>query len=290
MHKLLIATSVALFGVSASAAVAGGHGEKCFDKATLTYKECPTAAAPAPEPAPEPLHDWTGLYVGAHAGYGWFNNDVEVSPLTGFGALFAAGALPSSLDYSADGALLGGQIGYNHQIDELVLGVEADIAWSGIDGSESASGAITTAVVGTTSTAVVAPTVINTPLGIRSETEIDWLSTLRLRGGYTVTPEALLFITGGLAIADVERTDVISVDGVDAWGFNESDIRYGWTLGGGLEYALDSNWSVKAEYLYVDLGGEDYTLDPLVAATTTCCTSDDDLTGHIARIGVNYKF
>lgn len=278
MRSFFVAAATAALFASAGASALAEEA-LCFDKATLSYTECPKAPAPAPQP--DPVHDWSGFYLGAHAGYGWFPNDVDFDLEPAFGPIFAGAGLPTTLDYIADGAVLGAQVGYNHQIETIVIGVEADIAWSWIDGSDSASG-VFSQVVGDTAR-------IDIPLTLRSETDIDWLSTIRLRGGFTPTPEALVYLTGGLAIADVGRTDSLTAPTV-GWGFDESDVRYGFTIGGGLEYALDEDWSVKGEYLYMDLGSESGVLGPISGATTTtCCSSKDDLTGHLLRIGLNYS-
>ena len=83
----------------------------------------------------------------------------------------------------------------------------------------------------------------------------------------------LPYVTGGFAWGHNEVTDLFD-------GFTSDNTHYGWTVGAGLEYAVTNNWTVKAEYLYMDLGKEYY--DSIGA--------DVGLTSSTARLGVNYKF
>ena len=159
------------------------------------------ATAPAPYVAAVPVFTWTGLYAGVNAGYGWGTQKG--------GADAAYGKL--------DGAQVGGAVGYNYQMGQIVLGVEGDDAWNNARGS----------VVGATA----------------KSTNV---ATARGRVGYAVD-RVLLFTTGGYAGGKVER----SVGAVSA-----SDWHHGYALGGGMEYAFTSNVSAKAEYLYTDLSSK----------------------------------
>lgn len=172
---------------------------------------------------------------------------------TGFYAGFNAGYGWGNSKYgfdgsntSPEGALLGGTIGYNYQWGQTVFGVESDIDWNNAKGS------------------------IGCGLGT-CETKSDWLGTTRLRLGYAVD-RFMPYITGGAAYGNVKA----NVPGV---GF-DSDTKLGWTVGGGAEYAFTPNWSVKAEYLYVDLG----------KLNCASCGSTVKFNENIVRAGVNYKF
>ncbi len=211
----------------------------------------PYRPPPAYEPVYEPardvrLDDWSGFYAGANAGYGW-GNDSAVT-LYGPGISGSAGAV------QPDGWFGGGQIGYNRQFDRLVLGVEADL--QGADISDSSSG----------------------PVG-QSSVDINWFSTVRGRVGYAMGP-ALLYVTGGFAFADVDYT--VTGTGPFAAAMSDSKIKTGYTLGGGLEWAFAPQWSLKTEYLYVDLGNEALSNGPI--------TSSSDTDFHTVRVGLNYHF
>src|SRR6185437_9888119 len=71
-------------------------------------------AAPPPAPVYTPVFSWTGFYAGINGGYGWGGN-------TSFSAPF-----PSS-SFDTSGGLVGGTLGYNYQMNQLVFGVEGDI-------------------------------------------------------------------------------------------------------------------------------------------------------------------
>jgi outer membrane immunogenic protein len=150
------------------------------------------------------------------------------------------------------GGQAGGTAGYNYQIGKVVVGVEGDIDWSGLSGSASSPGC---------------------PGGC--STSDSWLSTVRGRAGYSLG-RFMPYVTGGLAVGDIRA---------GAPGFSGGDTtNAGWTVGAGLEVALPGNWTAKAEYLRVDLGGFN---------CTGCGALPPDnvsLQENVFRAGVNYHF
>jgi outer membrane immunogenic protein len=154
-----------------------------------------------------------------------------------------------------DGWYGGGQVGYNAQFDRLVLGVEADL--QGADISDSTSG--------------VGPAGFST-----ANVDVNWFSTVRGRVGYAAGP-ALLYVTGGLAFADVDYS--VTAPGVT---LSKSSIKTGYALGGGIEWAFDPNWSLKSEYLFVDLGDE--------ALSSGGFSSRSETEFRTVRVGLNYRF
>jgi outer membrane immunogenic protein len=155
-------------------------------------------------------------------------------------------------DAKTSGGLAGGTIGYNYQIGQAVLGVEGDMDWSNIKGN----------------------TITGICTGGTCETKNSWLSTARGRLGYAYD-RWLPFVTGGAAFGDIKATPV----GLGS----ETSTRTGWTAGGGLEAAINGPWTVKVEYLYVDLGKAD--------CNTACGTPTDvDFKAHVVRAGLNYRF
>jgi outer membrane immunogenic protein len=147
------------------------------------------------------------------------------------------------------GFVVGGTIGYNLQTGAWVWGLEGDIDYSDIKGTTACAGP-------------------------DCETRLSWLGTARGRIGYAGWGGFMPYITGGAAFGSVKAT---------RFG-DASETRIGWTVGGGLEYGLFSNWSVKAEYLYVDLGSFD--------CGATCGAATDNVTfhSHVVRAGLNYRF
>jgi outer membrane immunogenic protein len=125
---------------------------------------------------------------------------------------------------------------------------------------------------------------------------IDWFGTLRGRLGWTPTPPLLIYATGGLAYGQVKTN--VSFTGFDsdsglsaASAVTKNDTRAGWTVGGGAEWMFASQWSIKAEYLFYDLGTQ--SIDQTVALS--CCDftaihSDAHYRGSIVRGGVNFHF
>jgi outer membrane immunogenic protein len=273
--KLALASVVGIAAISAGAAVAADL--------PAAYR-LPVKAVVAP-PAPS----WTGFYIGGNVGYGWDNTSSGVSAAStdptlapALAAELAAGVYPTSLSPSAKGVIGGGQVGYNWQLaSQGLIGLEADLQGSGIKGS--ASQTLSAPLFDTTSTGVTK--------------SIDWFGTVRGRLGLLVTPQWLLYGTGGFAYGQAKSsfstTDLtagcvppgISICAAGA----SSGVRTGWTAGAGAEAMLTPNWSVKVEYLYVDLGSSalsipSSTIPAIVFGTSTTFRE------QIARVGVNYHF
>lgn len=171
------------------------------------------------------------------------------------GSSMSDASINPALNLDSDGFIGGGTLGYNFQSGQIVWGLEADISYTDLD-----SGLRGVGYFGA------------------STASIDWLSTIRGRVGLDFNGW-MPFVTAGLAIADAEMT-------VNAGGNGKSETLTGWTVGGGLEVKLDRNWSVKTEYLFVDLGDLSTRQPPLAAPPLR--TSFDEL--HIVRAGINYKF
>jgi outer membrane immunogenic protein len=124
---------------------------------------------------------------------------------------------------------------------------------------------------------------------------VDWLATVRARAGVS-SGMGFFYVTGGLPIADASFSREIFVPGdgcpaTPCHAVRDSATLTGWTVGAGGEYALTRNWSLKAEYLFVDLGSglDDTTASRFVAGQSLSHSADiDDL--HIVRAGLNYRF
>jgi outer membrane immunogenic protein len=229
--------------------------------------------------APPPPCVWCGWYLGANVGGGWSEstgNFVTATP--DFGPAIAAGEVPFNLSLNPGGAIGGGQIGYNWQSGAWVYGIEADIQGSGVRKSLAVAAGV--APVSTISDAA---------------DELDWFGTVRGRVGVAARPNWLLYATGGLAYGQTRDSDHIfdPADPIAGGNFasNVSQTRAGWTLGGGTEWMFLPKWSIKVEYLYVDLGSSTATL-----LTTNAFFPTSSLTYqfthryNIARVGLNYHF
>ena len=138
----------------------------------------------------------------------------------------------------------GGQLGYNWQLSPFVYGIETDIQASAADDT-------------------FAPYKFSNP----------WFGTLRARVGFAAADNVLLYATGGLAYGELKG---------EFFGLGEDKTLVGWTAGAGIEYGFlfAPRWSVKLEYLYMDLTSRTYSVTGV----------DNGLHSNFLRLGVNYRF
>jgi outer membrane immunogenic protein len=191
-------------------------------------------AMPTKAPMYEAAYNWTGFYVGINGGAGWGRSNWDA-----FGT-----------EFNTSGGLVGGTIGYNYQMGQVVLGLEGDGDWSGLRGSGSCA-------------------------GLSCETRNNWLATARGRIGYSFG-RVMPYVTGGGAFGDVKSS-------LAGFG-SQTTTKAGWTLGGGAEVAIAGPWTAKIEYLYVDLGKAG--CDAVACGAPT----DVSFTSNIVRAGINYRF
>jgi outer membrane immunogenic protein len=196
-----------------------------------------SAASAADIEAPVP-YDWSGLYVGLHAGYLWADVDVDEE-----GAPVATGG-------SIDGFVGGALAGFNFQLDPLVLGIEGDFGWTDADGSGRA---------------------------VVEEFDYDydlmWIAHVRGRAGFAFD-RALIFAAGGLAIADLDIDQQPELQLLGTY--------YGWTIGGGIDYALTDSLIGRLEYLHDEFGEKDYNDEGEDYSA--------DFSADIVRAALSYKF
>jgi outer membrane immunogenic protein len=206
-----------------------------------------------PPYAPLPAFTWEGAYAGFNAGA-------------------AIGASEFAYPASLNGAAFTGglELGYNSQVTpNFVAGFEADVDYRGPIGGGG-----------------------NNPAFV-SSSDNGYLGTFRLRLGYVALDHLLIYGTGGVAYGNV-------IAPTQFWGFglpgafgvriNHNDtLLAGWTGGGGVEYAINPTWSVKAEYLYAQL--EHFTPAYWTAVPSFAPVRIDTRSAaHIVRAGVNYHF
>ena len=224
---------------------------------------------------------WTGFYVGANVGYNFGDSDpVSVTPANSATANYwnpsiNARSQPNSIGVDRDGFIGGVHAGYNVQSGTLVYGIEADFSWLGGDSGTTVLTPAQGLFLANNSTATH---------------ELDWLGTVRGRLGLLLQPQLLAYVTGGLAYGNV-NTGFSARFPADAFAGSTSKTEIGWTVGGGLEWALNRNWLIRGEYLYYDLGSTDFTtVGSLNASGRGTFIGSADTTGHIARAGISYKF
>jgi outer membrane immunogenic protein len=238
------------------------------------YKVAPAIAAP----------NWAGWYIGANAGWvGSADNTItNTGTDTGTHGLGSSigGEIPAAIDLGYSGFIGGGQLGYNWQAGNWVYGLEADF-----DGA-SAKSSISIPDPPTLS-GLIAPVTTN------ATRELDWLGTFRGRIGITPAAPFLLYATGGLAVGKHQLGIgvVAPAAAPPANLFNQtSSTSAGWTIGAGAEWMFAPHWSLKAEYLYVDLGNISSTINYAYGANTSSLTATVRDTMNIVRGGINYHF
>jgi outer membrane immunogenic protein len=212
---------------------------------------------------------WTGVYGGLNGGYGVGNTsfrefkyfDPAAPPLPGELTHYISSFAPQKV--SPQGALAGGQVGYNWQFNRVVVGVEGDAQWSGQKD---------------TACAIRCPETLTQ--------RFNWLATARARIGYA-DRGYLLYLTAGGAWAGIEESDLFS-SGVADYTSTFKTAKGGWVAGGGIEAWLFGNWTGKIEYLHFDLGTINHSF-PVSGALVTALGSRSRIRNDIVRVGVNYK-
>jgi outer membrane immunogenic protein len=242
------------------------------------------ADVPLPGPAPipptsyyptsyypvSPAVNWGGVYIGLNGGYG-------------LGKSNWSNSLGSTGNFPVKGGVFGGTLGVNYAGfgDWVLLGFEGDFDWSGASGSGGCS-VLDAGLPGET---------LVLPPGSTCQTRIDWLSTFRLRAGYTWS-HFLFYATAGGAVGDFRISSQPS-----GFGHNPS-APLGWAAGAGVEYLFNDAISVKLEYLYVNLTKVSCPSGTLCSAdnlepqniTRTLSSGSVSFTENLIRAGVNYKF
>ncbi len=221
--------------------VAGAVVAALLSVGTASAADLPSRkAAPAAPFVQAPSFTWTGLYAGLNAGYafGQFNDN----------------NIGGNRFRKADGFVGGGQIGYNYQINQIVLGVEADGQLSQFDAKAN-------------------------PINARGygKGEVGYFGTVRGRLGYAMG-RTMIYGTGGWAYGQAKVSTVPGV-AINALASDKNNLS-GYALGAGVEHALTNNITVRGEYMYVDLDKKAYFLPNTKVGTDF----------SVVRLGANYKF
>lgn len=205
------------------------------------------------------VYDWTGFYVGAHVGGGWGDKDWVFYQSVG-GPVVP----PSLTSHNVNGALAGGQFGYNYQAGAWVFGIEGEGSWTDLKGDS------------------VCP---NPAAGCSSK--VEWMASVAGRLGYAWN-NVLLYAKGGGVWAGDKHNVSFALTPV----FNETAgnvTRSGYTVGGGLEYGFTPNWSAKIEYMYSDFGNHSVDFTRITTgAYVESARVDQQI--HTVKFGINYRF
>ena len=189
-------------------------------------------------PMTAPGFDWTGYYAGLQAGYGWGRSDI-----TG----------PFSVSPDLGGGFVGGHVAGLWQFDQAVIGGEADLNYSSIDG-----------------TSELGP-------GNTLGTDIKWFGSVNAKAGYAMD-RFLVYGIGGIAFAGIETSQASGT------AFSNTRTNVGWTVGAGVDYALTDKFVVGAQYRYYDFGSEHYD------GSNGFADRDQDVKLNTVGINLSYKF
>ncbi len=244
----------------------------------------PTLAADLPPVAPPPpAFTWTGVYLGGQIGFAWVSGNLNFN---GYDS-FSETAFSPSVNNAPSGIIGGAHIGYNFQINQFVVGLEG-----AVDGTSLSNG-VTGNFAG-----------VYGGNGLAADAYSRVQGSIRGRAGFA-WDRALLYATGGVAFGGFNTSYTFSGNtsgnpllngGNPFYALNEfSSTRVGWTVGGGIDYAITDNWSIFAEYRYTNFGAISYLG---IAASGFAATfrlagaylnASRSLNQNQAQVGFSYK-
>jgi len=215
-------------------------------------------------PATPSVYDWTGAYVGVFGGGGFGNHNVNNT--NGQAVPFA----DFTANYSSTGGLAGGEVGYNWQSGNYLVGVAGDAFWSGIKGNDAVqfnNGAFP-------------------GVGAVDADNLRWGGTLRAVGGFTVD-RWLMFFTGGYAFGSLQHTNTPPGGVVDQFTVHGNGL----TAGAGFAYAITNNLSAKFEYRYYNFNGYNRAGNAATGLTPNGqIPYTTETTYSVVTVGLDFKF
>jgi outer membrane immunogenic protein len=269
MKKILLGS------VATGALVAAGSASAADLGPRPAYKAPPMVA-------PVPVFSWTGCFVGAHGGWGWGKKDVTEVARSGPPTDSSVGTLGAGIDTS--GGIFGGQIGCDYQFaGNFVIGIQGDFAGARITGDTAGlplrPHSFTSTVFQSTSEAA------------HTHVRTDWLASITGRLGFTGwLPRTLFYVRGGGAWIREKWDFQMAEDFNDNPEFSSTQTRSGWTVGGGIEYAIAPNWSVFAEFNHYDFGTKSVGHQSGSSSFGAFINIDAKQRIEAVRLGVNYRF
>jgi outer membrane immunogenic protein len=222
-------------------------------------------AAPVPEKAPAaPVYNWTGVYVGGNIGVPWSGQSGNTNFSDTLGSSFTA---PTNIQLMG-----GGQAGVNYQFwGSAVIGAEVMFDW-----------------LATNQHSPITATAPDGTSAFIGAIDYRWLTIATVRLGYAF--DRLLFYGkgGGAWVASTSPGITVSGSSADLTGTNASSV--GWTAGFGLEWAFLNNWTLRAEYDYVGLRNQTFTVPPGLPTFGGDVMTYSDRNISMMTVAVNYKF
>lgn len=212
--------------------------------------------------------DWTGAYAGVSGGYGSSSVDGQYD-MEDFdtGDIFVVNG-EGAFDFSPQNFLGSAHLGYNYQVGNYVLGIEGDI--NGMKMTD---------------------TLVYRNDSDQLDIELNWVATVRGRAGILASENLLVYATAGVAFADYVFKADDNIDDNDPADRGSRNLNaVGLALGGGLEYAINQSWSVRADALYVTFD-QNENIDGVVPSDSGDFGDNITINDYVAgRVGVSYKF
>src|SRR5882724_1254803 len=213
-------------------------------------------------PMAQTAYNWTGFYIGGNAGGGIANSE-HLDPDC-FDCV--------NTKFQEAFGMVGIGAGYNYQFGHTVLGIEGDYNWANVDKTKAF--ALGSGTTGTT------------------QFRMGEFATLRARGGLALD-RTLIYATAGVAFGHVQNTTLLQSGGGLYASASEDKWKTGLAVGGGVEFALAQNWTLKGEYLLMQFQNSEAPL--LEVASFSCrnntnCRMSYSESVQTARIGLNYRF
>lgn len=255
--------------------------------------------------------DWSGIYAGLQVGAGQGNADTSLSDSaytintaenvgsttkttstqTGFG----------SLSGNITGSLIDLVVGYNFQLNShpsFVFGGQLEGAFLSDITFETSGQRFQSSVVTQDDGVVVSTTTSESHSLYEVQDELTSMFTFLVRGGYLIRSNLLIYVLGGGA-----EGNFVVPDSSDLLGEQRNKWELGYTVGAGLEYRINDNWSLRGEYRFVnfdidrDMSRESTEItDPdgpnnlTTLSSTRTLDTDTDFNFNLGKMGVVYRF
>jgi outer membrane immunogenic protein len=265
MKRILFAATFAAF--------AGIGAAEAADLGARPYAKAPAAAM---------AESWTGFYLGADVGARWsdttWTSTALEDPVVPVASVRLRQGNPANFNSTSFRG--GGYAGYNWQVSpSWVIGIEGDVAWA--DNKKTLAGVPGTWLASDSAFLVAIDS---------STVKLGWDASIRGRVGWLLSPGVMLFGTGGVAWQDVSlnancmrRGPWCILDRTET--FNK--VATGWTVGGGVEAKVWTNWLARAEYRFADFGHVDHEFFP---QTIDSVFMNQSVKTHAVSVGLAYQF
>jgi outer membrane immunogenic protein len=236
----------------------------------------------------DPVFTWSGFYIGGHAGGDVLRNanatvdPADAATVAHFGPQLANGFVPRSYSAHGSGFVGGGQLGYNWQMRNVVLGLETDVSIPSVRAHQD----IATAVPGLSGSTGT------------FDADVLWFGTTRARLGVLVDPRLLAYATGGVAYGSVRRQFSFGFPSgapIEQTSSDHTGMSWGWAAGAGIEWAVADRLTVRGEYQFVRLQGNSSMTNNTGGACSTIVACNFNVNGqsidnHTVTLGVSYLF